>query len=344
MRILFVRPGPFPPELYAGTELTLHWLCRKLVAEGHDVVFAAQSKLMDGKPAAVDHACGYPVSRAKSIVMATKLAVAHFHADVVVIIESGSWVSHLLPITGDLPLVVYEHQLSIDASEAPDELKSRAVYIANSDPTAAHLRATAGIEAKIVRPLFGIGRYAHIQPHGNRVLFVSLQRRKGSDVAIRIAQSRPHVPFVFVESWTKTPERTEYLRGYVRAIPNITLLPNRPGLDDVLPGIKLLLMPSRSQEAWGRTATEAQTCGIPVLGSSRGNLPVTIGPGGITLDPDEPIERWLAAFDRIMGDAAFYADLSRKAREHGRAKIHDAQRAYEVFESALNEALAGRRA
>lgn len=343
MRILFVRPGPVPPELYAGTELTLHWLCRKLVAEGHEVAFAAQSKLMEGKPPAADRVCGYPVARAKSIIMATKLAVANFRADVVVIIESGDWVSHLLPITGDLPLVVYEHQLSRDVADAPDELKSRAIYLANSDATAAHLRTMAGIEAKVVRPLFGVGRYAHIQPHGNRVLFVSLQRRKGADVAIKIAENRPHVPFVFVESWTETPERTEYLRDYVRALPNVTLLPNRPGLDDVLPEIKLHLMPSRSQEAWGRIATEAQTCGIPVLGSSRGNLPVTIGPGGITLDPDEPIERWLAAFDRIMGDPAFYADLSRKAREHGRAGIQDAQRAYVIFEGALNEALARRR-
>lgn len=344
MRILFVRPGPFPPELYAGTELTLHWLCRKLAAEGHDVVVAAQSNLPEGKPPGVDRINGYPVSRAKSIVMATKYATADFQPDVVVIIESAAWVSHLFPIIGDVPFVVYEHQLSIDPALGPGELKSRAVYLANSDATAAHLRAISGIEAKIVHPLFGIGRYAHIEPHGNRVLFVSLQRRKGSDVAIRIAESRPRVPFVFIESWTETPERTDYLRDYVRKIPNVTLLPNRPGLDDVLPEIKLHLMPSRSQEAWGRTATEAQTCGIPVLGSSRGNLPVTIGPGGITLDPDEPIERWLAAFDRIMGDPEFYADLSRKARAHGRARIQDAQRAYEIFEGALNEALARRRA
>lgn len=338
MRILFVRPGPFVPELYAGTELTIHWLCRKMVAEGHQVVVAAQSKLMEGKPPAMDRNCGYPVSRSTSIVMATRLVFEHFRPEVVVVLESGAWMSHLLPITGDLPFVIYEHQVTTDPLGVPEEIRAYAVFIANSDATAANLRAQGGIEAKVVRPLFGIGRYAHIEPRGNRVLFVSLQRRKGCDVAIRIAQNRPRVPFIFVESWTETPEHTEKLREFVRKLPNVTLLPNQGGLENVFPEIKLHLMPSRSQEAWGRTATEAQTCGIPVLGSSRGNLPVTIGPGGITLDPDEPIERWLAAFDRVMGDAAFYADISRKAREHGRAKIEDAQRAYEAFERALNEA------
>lgn len=343
MRILFVRPGPFPPELFAGTELTLHWLCRKLIAEGHEVAAAVQTKLAEDKRPSVDRKCGYPVARAKSVLTSSKFLLGDFRADVVVVVETAAWISYLLPIIGDLPLVFYEHQVTADPFEVPAEVKSRAVYIANSDVTAAHLR-TNGIEAAIVPPLFGVGRYAHIQPRGNRVLFVSLQRRKGADVAIAIAENRPRVPFTFVQSWTETPERTEYLCEYARALPNVTLLPNRPGLEDVLPEIKLLLMPSRSQEAWGRMATEAQTCGIPVLGSSRGNLPVTIGPGGITLDPDEPIESWLAALDRIMGDAALYADLSRKARAQGRAGFEGAQRAYQAFEAALLEAVARPRA
>ncbi len=344
MRILFVRPGPFPPELYAGTELTLHWLCRRLQAEGHDVVVASQSNAMTRKPATVDRLCGYPVTRAPSIVMSAQLAANNFSADVVVVTESGPWTSHLLPVIGDLPLVIYEHEVATSAILAPGEVKSRAVYLANSDATANNLLTKGGIEAKLVRPLFGVGRYAHIAPHGNSVLLVSLQRRKGSDVAIRIAESRPHIPFIFVESWSQFPDQTDALRIQVRRMANVTLVPNQPGLENVLPQIKLHLMPSRSQEAWGRTASEAQTCGIPVLGSSRGNLPRTIGAGGITLDPDEPIERWLEAFDRIMNDPAVYADLSRKALARGREIVEEAQRAYEAFEATLREAIAGARA
>jgi len=342
MRILFCRPGPFPPDMYAGTELTVYWLCHRLMAAGHEVAVAAGRRRV--APPAMDRECGFPVVRSKSIVQSVKVAAANLRPDVYVITETGPWTGVILPTIGEAPIVIYEHEVARCTIEAPVELRSRAIYLANSPATAAHLRQHCDVTATIVRPLFGVDRYAHIQPRGERVLFVSLQRRKGSDVAIRLAQSRPGISFVFVESWTETPERTQHLREYVRKVPNITLLPNQPSLESVFPEIKLHLMPSRSQEAWGRTATEAQICGIPVLGSSRGNLPATIGPGGVTLDPDEPLELWLHHFDRIMRDPAFYAELSRKARAHGRTHIAEANRAYETFERALREAAARRAA
>jgi glycosyltransferase involved in cell wall biosynthesis len=344
MRILFARPGSFPPELYAGTELTLYWLCRRLLANGHEVVVALQRKKGSQLPPSTDRECGFPVVRTASVIESVRIAVPNFRPDVVVLTETGPWTAAVLPLIGDTPVVVYENEVARCTLDVPQELKSQAVYIANSPATSAHLMKYLGVSAAIVRPLFGVDRYAQIEPRGNRVLFVSLQRRKGSDVAIRIAESRPDASFLFVESWTETPDRTEFLRNYVRKMPNVTLLPNQPSLDSILPQVRLLLMPSRSQEAWGRTATEAQICGIPVLASSRGNLPATVGPGGITLDPDEPLERWLAHFDRIMGDSAFYENLSHKARAHGRSQIEEAERAYAAFEAALREATARRAA
>ena len=195
------------------------------------------------------------------------------------------------------------------------------------------------MQAMIAPPLFGIENYVGIHRSGDAVLFVSLQRRKGADVAVGIARERPRVPFLFIESWTENPEQSRQFREEIACLPNAALLPNQSGLRHVMPKIKLHLMPSRSREGWGRTATEAQICGIPVLASSRGNLPVTVGPGGVTLDPDEPLERWLAAFDAIMNDASFYDDLSRKATAQGMRMVGEARRAYETVERALALAL-----
>lgn len=55
---------------------------------------------------------------------------------------------------------------------------------------------------------------------------------------------------------------------------------------DIISGSDILIMPSRissdgSQEAFGRIAAEAMTCGIPVIGCPSGGLPSTIGQGGI---------------------------------------------------------------
>ena len=54
---------------------------------------------------------------------------------------------------------------------------------------------------------------------------------------------------------------------------------------------KILLAPSKWEEAWGRVASEAHCSGIPVVGSRRGGLPEAIGEGGIVLDYDAPLDR-----------------------------------------------------
>jgi glycosyltransferase involved in cell wall biosynthesis len=344
MRILFIRFGLYPPEIFAGLELTLHWLCRSLIQRGHEVVVATNTKEAAPGTTTVDRKCGYRVYRSLDLNGSVYYGLSKFDPEVVVLTEAGLWMEALPPAVIEKPTVVYEHQTLLAVHEAPEVYRTRAVYIANSATTAEALKLACGISSTVVRPLFGIEQYAGIRRHGDAILFVSLQDRKGSDVAIRIAERRPDKKFVFVESWTQRPDRTEFLRNYISNLPNVTLLANQEGLTHIMPGIKLHLMPSRSRESWGRTATEAQLCGIPVLGSSRGNLPMTIGPGGVTLDPDEPIERWLEAFDRMMEDSVYYDALSQAALKHGNEFLPEVERAYDAFEQALHHAIQARRA
>lgn len=340
MRILFVHPRTYVPEMYAGTEVTTHWLCKALVDRGHEVVVAAMTSAETGTKVRVDRGRGYPVYRATEITYSIAAARAHFPADVFVLTTSDAWIAQVLRVIKDTPAIVYAHDMSHDPSRVPAELNARALYVANSPATAEYLLRDCGIASTVVPPIFGIEQFAGIERRGKNVLFVSLQHRKGSDIAIRIARVRPEIPFVFVESWTQDAAHTDILRKVVGRVSNITHVPNQMGLNHVMPKIKLLLMPSRSQEAWGRTASEAQICGIPVLGSSRGNLAATIGAGGVTLDPDDPFEDWLAAFDRIMNDASVYEDLARKARARGVTLLGEVERAYLAFESVLSAAVA----
>lgn len=74
-----------------------------------------------------------------------------------------------------------------------------------------------------------------------------------------------------------------------------------------------LLVPSIWEEAYGRVATEAQVSGIPVIASNRGGLPEAVGPGSILIDPDAPIEEWVAATKRLWEDSQYYEQLSAAA-------------------------------
>jgi glycosyltransferase involved in cell wall biosynthesis len=76
---------------------------------------------------------------------------------------------------------------------------------------------------------------------------------------------------------------------------------------------KIILAPSRLDEAWGRIASEAHYSGIPVVASNRGGLPEAVGPGGILLDPDGPFEDWVGAVQKLWHDEAYYGRLSAAA-------------------------------
>ncbi len=76
---------------------------------------------------------------------------------------------------------------------------------------------------------------------------------------------------------------------------------------------KILLTPSKVEEAWGRVASEAQYNGIPVLASDIGGLPEAVGPGGVLIDPSGPIELWVETLRRLWNDDAFYREKSEAA-------------------------------
>jgi glycosyltransferase involved in cell wall biosynthesis len=90
---------------------------------------------------------------------------------------------------------------------------------------------------------------------------------------------------------------------------------------------RIVLAPSRWEEAFGRIAAEAHVSGIPVIAAARGGLPEAVGEGGLLIDADAPIAVWVDTVRRVWSDGATYADLSANALVHaGRPALdRDAQ-------------------
>jgi glycosyltransferase involved in cell wall biosynthesis len=85
---------------------------------------------------------------------------------------------------------------------------------------------------------------------------------------------------------------------------------------------RLVLVPSRWEETWGRIVSEAQVSGIPALAARRGGLPESVGEGGLLVDADADLAGWERAFARLWDDAHEYAARSAAARAHAaRAEI-----------------------
>jgi glycosyltransferase involved in cell wall biosynthesis len=102
-----------------------------------------------------------------------------------------------------------------------------------------------------------------------------------------------------------------------------------------------LALPSRTTPTWkeqfGRVLIEAMSCGVPVVGSSSGEIPQVIGEGGLVY-PEGDIEALAAALRRLADDRALHNELGRR----GRARVleHYTQAAlarsyYDIYRSML---------
>jgi glycosyltransferase involved in cell wall biosynthesis len=79
-------------------------------------------------------------------------------------------------------------------------------------------------------------------------------------------------------------------------LPNVEILPNPAGIDGLLRGARLLLMPSLWVEGFGLIVVEAMLRGIPVVASDLGGLREAKHGTGFLI-PAAGIERYLPVFD-----------------------------------------------
>jgi glycosyltransferase involved in cell wall biosynthesis len=78
-----------------------------------------------------------------------------------------------------------------------------------------------------------------------------------------------------------------------------------------------LVLPSRTTPSWkeqfGRVLIEAMSCGVPVLGSSSGEIPHVIGDAGLVF-PEGDLMSLRGSLARLAADPALRADLAARGR------------------------------
>ena len=138
------------------------------------------------------------------------------------------------------------------------------------------------------------------------VLFINPRsQRKGVDIAWALARARPDVPFVFLEAWRFTPEIRAELERRAGETGNVEVRPSVRELDRIYADARVLFAPY--EDSRPRVVAEAQANGIPVLGARVPALVEAVGPGGLLVDVDVPIDEWAMALATLWDDVVAYA-------------------------------------
>jgi glycosyltransferase involved in cell wall biosynthesis len=350
MKVLFAGGNGYLPQFHGGVQSSTHHLVEQLRRAGHDAsvlaalfgdgIFGMTARLklkLLRQGAVIDQYPGYPVVRAWFPWEAVPFAAARLKPDVAVVqCHKSVPLGRALEAQG-VPIVVYLrnvefHELAGDLCE----LKT-ARYIANSQFTARTYKARFGIESTVIPPSIDPARYRS-ESTRQYVTFINPYSEKGFEKAVEIAEHCPEIPFLFVESWKLDGDRKVEVERIVSRLGNVTLEGRTDDMKSIYGRTKILLAPSKWEEAWGRVASEAHCSGIPVLGSRRGGLPEAIGEGGVILDYDAPIEEWLAALKRLWTDEAHYEALSAAARRYSERPEMRPEQQFATFLNVLDEA------
>ena len=192
------------------------------------------------------------------------------------------------------------------------------------------MKTMLGLDCHYVPSAINVDRYA-TETSRKRTLFIGSHPNKGIETAFRLAENRPDIPFSFVESWPIPEAWRDHYGERANQARNIEW--SRPVQDirRFYAEARVLLVPSVWEEASGRVVTEAQVSGIPVIANNRGGLPHTVGPGGLVIDLDAPLDDWLAALDLMWENEEEYYRLSEQARLHARRPENAPGKVAEVF-------------
>jgi glycosyltransferase involved in cell wall biosynthesis len=123
----------------------------------------------------------------------------------------------------------------------------------------------------------------------------------------------------------------------------VRFLPWRPSgeIAAVYRALDVLVLPSRSQPNWkeqfGRVLVEAMACGVPVIGSTCGEIPTVIGDAGLVF-PEGDMAALREQLRRLQSQPALRTELARRGRQRVLERCTQAQiarKTYEVYRRVM---------
>jgi glycosyltransferase involved in cell wall biosynthesis len=189
-----------------------------------------------------------------------------------------------------------------------------------------------GVDPDIFRPApprehdseFVVGFAARLVPEKGASLLLSALRQLGKDWELRIVGSGPE------RKKLEASARRLGIASSVRFFPWQT----SEQMPDFFRALDVLVAPSLSRPNWteqfGRVLIEAMACGVPVVGSSSGEIPNVVGDAGLIF-PEGDVEGLAGALSALMSDRPRREDIARRGRARVLEKYTQSRIADETY-------------
>ncbi len=163
-----------------------------------------------------------------------------------------------------------------------------------------------------------------------------LVEEKGADLLLDAVAEMPEVRLEILGSGPMRPVLEEKVAAQ-QLTGRVVFLGTLPSfqMPDFYHRLDALVLPSRSHPNWieqfGRVLVEAMACGVPVVGSTCGEIPHVIGDAGLIF-PEGDVGALRECLRRLQSDPALRAELGRRGRERVLAHFTHARIAAQTVE------------
>lgn len=168
--------------------------------------------------------------------------------------------------------------------------------IANSQYVSQRLQKDFNVGSNVIYPPIKLDNYKVKYNDNGYIAAVNPRNRdKGADIFFDLVESMPDKEFICAGDF-----RDSSLKQRADGLSNLNYLGYCEDMRDFYKKAKVVIVPSRWNEAFGRSAAEPMVSGIPVVVSDRGGLPEVVGNTGEVVTKIESIETWKQAIKKAI--------------------------------------------
>ncbi|WP_262177561.1 glycosyltransferase family 4 protein [Haloarcula laminariae] len=190
--------------------------------------------------------------------------------------------------------------------------------IANSEFTRSRLAELFDIDARVIYPPIQLEQYrVEYNTSGSIVMVNPRAEYKGPDIFLKIAKEMSEESFILAG-----PLPSQEMEEQTEQMDNVSYIEWCEDIRTVYRDAKVVVVPSRWEEPFGRVPAEAMVSGIPCVVSDRGGLPEVVGETGEIVRDIELTEAWTAAIERALDNHDPDAQRDRVSRFSAETQIH----------------------